>query len=65
MLREVYGASLTFEALIDENLDFGNNVNDTFIGGEPQVSKDDSADTGSDGGAIDNLLKSFGGKVVG
>lgn len=65
VLREVYGASLTFEALIDENLDFGNNVNDTFMGGEPQSGKDDSADTGGDGSAIDNLLKSFGGKVVG
>ena len=69
VLRDVYGVSLILEALIDENLDFGNNVNDTFMSGEPQASQGAnqaaSADAGNGEGAIDDLLKSFGGKVVG
>lgn len=69
VLRDVYGVSLVLEALIDENLDFGNNVNDTFMSGEPQANpvanQSANADVGNGEGAIDDLLKSFGGKVVG
>lgn len=65
VLREVYGVTLTLEALIDENLDFGNNVNDTFMGDAPAAQNVANAEANGNDNGIDDLLKTFGGKVVG
>ncbi len=75
VLAEVYGASLTIETLIDEGIEMGGgstfgeakaetNESDSAVAG---ASKPSSAEiTNSDGKSdlIDNLLKTFGGKVI-
>ncbi|MCK4554406.1 hypothetical protein KAU19_05620, partial [Candidatus Parcubacteria bacterium] len=61
ILHQVYGLPLTIEAVIDENLQINNNktVSDLSISsGQVDNSKD------GESGLVDNLLKTFGGKVV-
>lgn len=66
VLAEVYGAKLAFEAVIDENLEIENgagegNGNNGGNGSDGEAAKAD----GDDNNMIDNLLKTFGGKIVG
>jgi hypothetical protein len=77
--REVYGSNLYFEAVIDENIEIetGNGEGGTETGNpsqssEPQPSADvplptesvpDAPTQGND--MMNNLLKNFGGKIVG
>lgn len=60
VLHEVYDAPLTIEAVIDENLEVSNNV-ESPAAANAEAKKDDS---GKGDDMIDNLLKTFGGKVV-
>mgnify|MGYP001609774273 FL=1 len=64
VLREVYGAPVTIEAVIDENLEVAAN---RLVSDEPLDLKKSSAPEpaqGEQGNMIDNLLKTFGGKIV-
>jgi DNA polymerase-3 subunit gamma/tau len=61
VLSEVYGAPMTFEAVIDEGLEVGEQAIDNKQSTENLdiVNKESGQ-----GNMIDNLLKTFGGKVV-
>ncbi len=61
VLREVYGASLAVEAIIDENLEIKTSEPDQAPA--PEEKKEEEPEQGRN--AIDNLLKTFGGRVVG
>lgn len=70
VLREVYGAPVTIEAVIDENLEVAANK---LVSDEPLAAKEEAGPKkeaesapaqGEQGNMIDNLLKTFGGKVV-
>ncbi|MDO8593095.1 MAG: DNA polymerase III subunit gamma/tau [bacterium] len=65
VLREVYGAQIAIEAVVDENLDVAPNK---LVSDEPVDLKKPAPPEpppGEQGNMIDNLLKTFGGKVVG
>jgi len=64
VLNQVYGAPVTFEAIIDENLEVAPSK---LVSDEPtEVKKpaEPAPEQGEQGNAIDNLLKTFGGKIV-
>lgn len=65
VLREVYNTDLTVEAIIDEGLEIEENGN-----GKPAISVEPAGNGAEEAppkndSMIDNLLKTFGGKVVG
>ena len=63
VLHQVYGAPVTIEAVIDENLEVAPSK---LVSEEPIViKKEPEPEQGEQGNMIDNLLKTFGGKVVG
>jgi len=66
ILRQVYGLPLTIEAVIDENLQVAgeklastNSIKEDVSNNPPQEKETEKSDM------VDNLLKTFGGKVVG
>jgi len=59
VLQEVYGRQLLIEAIIDENIE----VPAANNGPEPAV-KDAEKGSGENGDMINNLLKTFGGKII-
>lgn len=61
VLRQVYGTHLIIQPEVDENIDVavGNLVSD-----EPVDFKKSADEQGESGNMIDNLLKTFGGKIV-
>jgi len=64
VLHQVYGAPITIEAVIDENLEVAANK---LVSDEPLVIKkeaESAPEQGEQGNMIDNLLKTFGGKIV-
>lgn len=67
VLREVYGLPLTIKALLDENLALPNSL--PAQSGEAVLDKTaenfDNQEQKDNSEIIDNLLKEFGGKVVG
>ena len=65
VLHQVYGAPIVIEAVIDENLEVAANklVSDEPIDLKKSVPPEPAQ--GEQGNMIDNLLKTFGGKVVG
>ncbi|KKR20475.1 MAG: polymerase III gamma/tau subunit protein [Parcubacteria group bacterium GW2011_GWE2_39_37] len=67
VLLETYNTNMTIETIIDENLEVDNGSLEKESSSIPdsQSEKVDKPDTGMNGGVIDNLLKTFGGKVVG
>jgi hypothetical protein len=70
VLKETYGANLTIEAAIDENLEVETAaITDGGNGAEPISDKPASpaapADQTANNEMLDNLLKTFGGKIVG
>jgi len=67
-LSEVYGATLTVEAIVDENIEISESVVDAPVKAPASGTVAPTEDkTGKNGDAnmLDNLLKTFGGKVVG
>jgi DNA polymerase-3 subunit gamma/tau len=75
VLREVYGKPLSIEADIDEKLDIGVNGNNGYSepeaeesakGDEPEGQAQESVEKqgGEKNPMVDNLLKTFGGRVV-
>ncbi len=69
VLAEVFGNNLTIEALVDESLEIANGNENSNISEEaPTVeNKEESATNNEekpDNPMIDNLLKTFGGKVI-
>ncbi|MBI2458972.1 MAG: DNA polymerase III subunit gamma/tau [Parcubacteria group bacterium] len=65
VLHQVYGAPIMIEAVIDENLEVAANK---LVSDEPLAAKKEASAApaqGEPGNMIDNLLKTFGGKVVG
>ena len=66
VLGEVYSAPLTIEAIIDESLDVGDQTADNAVAKEETRAGVGQAENkeGTQGKMIDNLLKTFGGKVV-
>ena len=56
-LSQVYGAPLAIEAVVDENLEIAEGKLSTNGGEQAPVGV-------NDGNMLDNLLKTFGGKVV-
>jgi len=62
VLYQVYGASITIEAVIDENLEVAASK---LVSDEPvNLKKQPEPAQGEQGNIIDNLLKTFGGKIV-
>lgn len=70
VLHQVYGAPVTIEAVIDENLEVAANK---LVSDEPLAAKEEAGPKkeaesapaqGEQGNMIDNLLKTFGGKIV-
>ncbi|MEA3398248.1 MAG: DNA polymerase III subunit gamma/tau [Patescibacteria group bacterium] len=71
VLREVYGIPLTIEAVIDENLDVNNSgISNNFSAAQgreeqpPSETENDNKKNKNEENLVDNLLKTFGGKVV-
>lgn len=62
VLREVYGAPVIIEAVVDENLEVAPSK---LVSDEPVELKKQAEPVKEQGNMIDNLLKTFGGKVVG
>jgi len=65
VLHQVYGAPITIEAVIDENLEVAASK---LVSDEPVDLKkpaESAPAPGEQGNMIDNLLKTFGGKIVG
>jgi len=61
VMREVYGIGLEIEAVVDENLEVAANK---LVSDEPLDLKKPPIEPSEQGKMIDNLLKTFGGKVV-
>ena len=62
VLNQVYGAPITIEAVIDENLEVAPSK---LVSDEPvDLKKAPEPAQGEQGNMIDNLLKTFGGKIV-
>ena len=62
VLHQVYGAPVTIEAVIDENLEVAPSK---LVSDEPiDLKKASEPAQGEQGNMIDNLLKTFGGKIV-
>lgn len=62
VLHQVYGAPVTIEAVIDENLEVAPSK---LVSDEPaDLKKAPAPAQGEQGNMIDNLLKTFGGKIV-
>ena len=64
VLNQVYGGPIVIEAVVDENLEVAANK---LVSDEPLNLKPESAPApqqGEQGNMIDNLLKTFGGKIV-
>lgn len=62
VLSEVYSAPMTFEAIIDERIEVGNEepgIKNQELGENKEEEKKQEQ-----GNMIDNLLKTFGGKVI-
>lgn len=69
-LLETFGSKLTFEAVIDEDLEIDNHMMPAAENNQPQAeseapSVEKEAQKSDNQGLVDNLLKTFGGKVVG
>lgn len=68
VLTEVYGTPLAFEAIVDEGIvvetvQTQESQGDNIPSEEPVAEEKKNADGGDD--VVDNLLKAFGGKVIG
>ena len=66
-LFEVYGAPIAIEAIVDENLEAESGSETAGYApdsGASQVNEPAPEYSGADGNIIDNLLKTFGGKIV-
>lgn len=64
ILKEVYGAEIEIEAVVDEELEMTQKEAPQV--GSPDIDKKENIpDNKDDQSMIDNLLKTFGGKVVG
>ena len=62
VLHQVYGAAIMIEAIIDENLEVAPSK---LVSDEPvDLKKQPEPAQGEQGNMIDNLLKTFGGKIV-
>jgi DNA polymerase-3 subunit gamma/tau len=62
VLHQVYGAQIMIEAVIDENLEVAPSK---LVSDEPiDLKKTPEPAQGEQGNMIDNLLKTFGGKIV-
>jgi DNA polymerase III subunit gamma/tau len=62
VLHQVYGAPIMIEAVIDENLEVAPSK---LVSDEPvDLKKQPEPEQGEQGNMIDNLLKTFGGKIV-
>ncbi|MFA5359693.1 MAG: DNA polymerase III subunit gamma/tau [Patescibacteria group bacterium] len=62
VLNQVYGAPIMIEAVIDENLEVAPSK---LVSDEPvDLKKQPEPAQGEQGNMIDNLLKTFGGKIV-
>ena len=62
VLHQVYGAPVTIEAVIDENLEVAASK---LVSDEPvNLKKQPEPAQGEQGNMIDNLLKTFGGKII-
>ncbi|MEI6597400.1 MAG: hypothetical protein WCL13_04330, partial [bacterium] len=62
VLHQVYGSPITIEAVIDENLEVAPSK---LVSDEPiELKKQPEPEQGEQGNMIDNLLKTFGGKIV-
>ncbi len=75
VLSEVYGQTLTLEAIVDETLEISQNGNETLTvdssGADSKLNvsnnkddKDKDRDKSQGNELIDNLLKTFGGRIV-
>jgi hypothetical protein len=66
VLAEVYNMPITIEAVIDESLEVGDiqgtNARTAQAGSAETREHDENKDSGSN--MIDNLLKTFGGKII-
>lgn len=67
VLNEVYGANLTIEAIVDENIEVTNYAekteNNTPVNEEVKPEAEEKKDD-DEKNMLDNLLKTFGGKVI-
>jgi len=63
VLQQVYNAPLLIEAVIDENLEVAANKLISEESSEPRASQTGKNQDKKDN-LIDNLLKTFGGKIV-
>ncbi len=62
VLHEVYGAQILIQAVVDENIEVAANK---LVSDEPADFKQQpELEQGEQGNMIDNLLKTFGGKIV-
>ncbi|MDP2736537.1 MAG: DNA polymerase III subunit gamma/tau [bacterium] len=61
VLHQVFGAPVMIEAVIDENLEVAPSK---LVSDEPIDLKKSAPEQGEQGNMIDNLLKTFGGKIV-
>lgn len=62
VLRDVYGSPILMLAVVDENIEVAANK---LVSEEPfDLQKQPEPEQGEQGNMIDNLLKTFGGKVV-
>ena len=59
VLQEVYGRQLLVEAIIDESMEAPSAENNNA-----QIINDEKKGNGENGDMINNLLKTFGGKIV-
>ncbi len=67
VLHQVYGLPLAISALVDENLILDHNGGSETAGSKPMDNGSDNeekADDSGKNGMIDNLLATFGGKIV-
>jgi len=62
VLQQVYGAPLIIKAIIDENLEVDNNKLVSDDTNKPAQDSQDNQEEKND--LVDNLLKTFGGKIV-
>lgn len=65
VFNEVYGLPLTVEAVIDENMEVADNSDEISVQPAAQGQTDaEGKKEGDNSEIIDNLLKTFGGKIV-
>lgn len=63
-LREVYGLPLIIETVIDENLEIEEKINGNGKEEIKEKKEEEKGDKKEEGGMMNDLLKTFGGKVI-